>query len=224
MNADRQARSGDGSPGSGKSCRTLMAMPGASWRMRRKSDGSRTADDAVRCADCEAARRARGLEGLGTRDHAAGPRQDLRDGNREFCRARCRDHALRGLEKQRVVQEPAQPAQAMADRRRGQVHPVRRPADVAFVKDDVEEREEVEVRTGKIDFIHHAAEIVSLASASHPVEHSSPEAERRYRCPPHDAPCSPPQEPAFHLNRTSRQRQWQRPKGRRTHGDFRTGQ
>jgi hypothetical protein len=53
----------------------------------------------------------------------------------------------------------------MADGRRRKMQLLRRPADVPLLKDDLKQHEEVEIDPGKINFIQHNPEIISLDSS-----------------------------------------------------------
>ena len=53
----------------------------------------------------------------------------------------------------------------MADRGRRKMQPLRRPADVPLLKDDLEQHEQVEIDPGKVNLVQHNAEIISLDSA-----------------------------------------------------------
>ena len=54
-------------------------------------------------------------------DDGADAREDFCHRLRQFDRPGGRHHAFRGLEKQGIVEEPPEPAEAVADRRRGEV-------------------------------------------------------------------------------------------------------
>ncbi|WP_245309181.1 hypothetical protein [Bradyrhizobium retamae] len=52
----------------------------------------------------------------------------------------------------------------MADGGRRKVQPLRRPADMPLLKDDLEQHEQVEIDAGEINLVQHNAEIISLDS------------------------------------------------------------
>jgi hypothetical protein len=53
----------------------------------------------------------------------------------------------------------------MADGRRRKIQPLRRPADVPLLKDDLEQHEQIEIDPGKVSLVQHNAEIISLDSS-----------------------------------------------------------
>ena len=122
--------------------------------------------DAVRRADREPARGPGRIERLGGRDDASHPRQHVRDRGGQFRRARGRHDALGRSQEQRIVEQPTQPAEPVADGRRRQVQPLGGAADVTLLQHDLEQDEQVEVGSGEINFIQHIAEIISLDSAT----------------------------------------------------------
>ena len=164
--AERQARSGDVSPCVGSSWRTLMSMPGALCAKCGEKRRQEYGRNAVRSADREPARGPGGIERLGGRKDAPYPRENVRDRAGQFRRAGCRHDALGRLEKQRIVEESAQPAEAVTDRRRRKAQPFCRSADMALLQHGLEEDQKVEVGARKVNFIQHIGEIISLYSVS----------------------------------------------------------
>ncbi|WP_244608296.1 hypothetical protein [Bradyrhizobium algeriense] len=53
----------------------------------------------------------------------------------------------------------------MADGRGRKMQPLRRPADMPLLKDDLEQYEKVEIDPGKVNLVQHNAEIISLDSS-----------------------------------------------------------
>ena len=127
-------------------------------KQRRQDGRQRT----VRRADRETPHGGLGVERLGAGDHAPHPPQDFGNGFGEFFRALRRHDAFRGSQEKRIVEQPAQPRQAVADRRRREVQPLGGASDMAFVAHGLEHHEEVEVDPAKINFVQHISEIVSL--------------------------------------------------------------
>src|SRR6185295_13951730 len=73
--------------------------------------------------------------------------------------------AFRGLEKQGIAEQRAQAAESMADGGRRKMQPLRRPADVPLLKNDLEQHKKIEINPGKVSLVQHNAEIISLDSS-----------------------------------------------------------
>ncbi len=62
------------------------------------------------------------------------------------------------------MQEAPQSAQAMADRGRGEIEPLRRARHVAFLDHCAEQHEEAEIDAKELSCVQHGPEFLSLAS------------------------------------------------------------
>ena len=140
---------------------------------------------AVGSADREPARGRGWIERRGGRDDAPRARQNVGDRAGQFRRARRRHDALGRSQEQRIVEQPTQPAEPVADRRRRQVQPIRGAADVPLFQHRLEQDEEVEVGSGEINLIQHIAEIISLDSVDRRTAISGRTAKVRTQGGPH---------------------------------------
>ena len=101
--------------------------------------------DAVGRADRETAGGLGGVERLRGCDDAPHAGKSLGDRLAQLHCARGRNHALGGPQEERIIEKPPQPFQAVTDRGRRKVEPVRRPADVPGLQHDLEQNQKVEV-------------------------------------------------------------------------------
>ena len=99
-------------------------------------------------AEGEAAGGRRRIERLGDRDDAPHLRQHFGDPSGQRQRAVRRHHALGRAHEQRVVEQPAQPPEPMADRRRRKAQALARPPHVAFRQHGLEQHQQVEIDAG----------------------------------------------------------------------------
>ena len=154
-NAERHARSGDGLARDGQQLphdEVDAGRCGAQLREQRRQEHRR---GAVGCADREAPRRSRRIERRGRRDDASHARENIRDRRGELGRACRRHHALRRLQEQRIVEQPTQPAEPVADGGRREIQPLGRAPDVAFFDHHFEQHQQVEVGAREVNFIQH---------------------------------------------------------------------
>ena len=126
----------------------------------RSSGGNSTAAS-VRRADREAPLGTGGIERFGGRNDAPDPGQNVRDRLGQFDGARGRNHALRGAQKQGIVEQQTQPVQAVADRRRRQMKALRRLADMPLRQHGLKHRQQIQVGITEMNFIQHMLEIIS---------------------------------------------------------------
>lgn len=111
------------------------------FEQRRQEDRG----GAVGRTDDEAAAGAAWIEGLSAGDDVSHARQNFADGRGELQRAVGRHNAPWRAQEQRVAEQAAQPAEAMADRRRRQIQPRRGAADMALLHNGLEQDQQVEV-------------------------------------------------------------------------------
>ena len=140
-----QARSNGRPPCGGRSCRTPMSMPGARAPQRREQRRKQHGRDAVGRADREAARGRGRIERLGLATTLLTRARISAIGSASSVARAVGHHALRRPQKQRIVEKPAQPAEAVTDRRRRQVQPLGRAADMPLVQHGLEQHQQVEV-------------------------------------------------------------------------------
>ena len=81
-------------------------------------------------------------------------------------RLACRLHALAVALEQVVAEVVSQPAEGVADRRRGQTQPRAGPGDAAFFQQHVEHAQEIEVETGYMHRIHLSGDDISFGSCT----------------------------------------------------------
>jgi hypothetical protein len=62
------------------------------------------------------------------------------------------------------MQQPPQPAQAMADRRRGEIKPLGRARHMAFLEHRAEQHEQAEIDTQELSRLQHGPDFLSLDS------------------------------------------------------------
>ena len=141
-------------------------MPGASRRIAASAVGNATAPMPSGAPIVNLRVERRRVERIGASDHVPRLREHEADLLGERFGARRRDHALRMLQEQRIVEQTAQPPEPVADRRRRQLQPLSGAADVALLEDGLEHHEQVQVHAREINFIQHIAEIISLDSVS----------------------------------------------------------
>jgi ketosteroid isomerase-like protein len=131
-----------------------------------QKQGQQHGGDTIGSADDKTAPGCRWIEGPGVCDDAPHPGQHLADRGCKLHRALRRHHALGRSEKQRIVEQPAQPAQAMAHGRRGEVQTLSGASDMPLLKHRFEQHEQVQIGSAEISWVQHVAEIVSLDRAA----------------------------------------------------------
>jgi len=136
-------------------------------RLARQAGNERSEEDGrqgIRRADREAALRGFRIKGPGRRDDPLDTPEHL--GNRACERVRPvrRFHATGRLEKQWVVQQAPQSPQAMADRGRGEIEPLRRARHVAFLQHRAEQHKEAEIDAQELSGLQHGPDFLSLDS------------------------------------------------------------
>ena len=103
-----------------------------------------------------------GLEWIRAGDDATHADENVGNRRGKLRRAGRGYDTLWRAQEERIVEQPPQPAESMADGRRRQIQPFCRPPDMTLGEHDMEEVEKIEVGAGEVDFIQHDAEIISL--------------------------------------------------------------
>ena len=188
--ANRQARSGEVFSRRRKQLTHADVDAGRalaqSGEQRRQHHGG----SAVRSADREPARGPGWIERRGGRDDARARGQNVGDRAGKLRRARRRHDALGRSEEQRIVEQPAQPAEPVADGGGREVQPIGRPADMPLFQHRLEEDQKVEVGSGEINFIQHIAEIISLDSVGPNCDLCRGNQNKEPSCQPRPSPTS----------------------------------
>ena len=124
-----------------------MPMPGAVPRSPASSCGRKTAETPSGAPIVNRRAEVEGSKGWAVAMTCLARAKTSATGAASSIGASCRYDALGRPEKQRVVEESAQAAQPVADRRRRKVEPLRGAADMPLLQNRLEQHEKVEVRT-----------------------------------------------------------------------------